>query len=113
MAAPVSATPVRVGRGLVAAVLTITLSTGYVVARSSVPFVHSRYFPWIVGRTLGLAAYAYADVIHNVGTAADGDKVGFDSARADVDFRAGQVRALAEYFVTFGPSGWLLQVMPR
>jgi hypothetical protein len=30
---------------------------GYVAATLASPVVHSRYFPWIVGRALGLAAY--------------------------------------------------------
>ncbi|MHB8506534.1 MAG: hypothetical protein ACYDEN_12580, partial [Acidimicrobiales bacterium] len=40
------------------AVLGFSLVTGYVVARFSAPVIHNRYFPWIMGRTLGLGAYA-------------------------------------------------------
>src|SRR5579863_1787944 len=42
----------------VAGVLAVTVPTGYVATRMSLPVTHDRYFPWIVGRTLGLAAYA-------------------------------------------------------
>ncbi|HUY21586.1 MAG TPA: hypothetical protein VMV22_04520 [Acidimicrobiales bacterium] len=48
----------RLGAWSVTGVLAVTVPTGYVVARLSVPITHNRYFPWIVGRTLGLAAYA-------------------------------------------------------
>ena len=47
----------RLGMGSALAVLACSLATGYVVARFSAPVVHNRYFPWIMGRTLGLAAY--------------------------------------------------------
>lgn len=33
-------------------------ATGAVVTRLALPVVHGRYFPWIAGRALGLAAYA-------------------------------------------------------
>ena len=46
-----------VGVVLVGAVLAGSVATGYVVARVAVPGTRSRYFPWIVGRSLGLGAY--------------------------------------------------------
>ncbi|HEY7948645.1 MAG TPA: hypothetical protein VID75_13285, partial [Acidimicrobiales bacterium] len=39
------------------AALGFSLVTGYIVARFSAPVIHNRYFPWIMGRTLGLGAY--------------------------------------------------------
>ncbi|HLI72767.1 MAG TPA: hypothetical protein VKU86_02730 [Acidimicrobiales bacterium] len=39
-------------------VLGVTVPVGYGAERLSTPLVHDRYFPWIVGRTLGLSAYA-------------------------------------------------------
>lgn len=41
----------------VLAVLGVTIPTGYLVIDFSLPITQNRYFPWIVGRTLGLAAY--------------------------------------------------------
>lgn len=41
----------------VAAVLGVTIPTGFLVTHYSLPITQNRYFPWIVGRTLGLAAY--------------------------------------------------------
>ena len=41
----------------VTAVLGVTVPTGFLVTHYSLPITHNRYFPWIVGRTLGLAAY--------------------------------------------------------
>lgn len=43
----------------VAACVAFTLSvpSGYLVMRFALPVVHDRYFPWIVGRACGLAAY--------------------------------------------------------
>ena len=38
-------------------VLVTACGTGYLTARMATPVVHNRYFPWIVGRGLGLAAY--------------------------------------------------------
>jgi len=54
----VTATSSRLGLWNAFAALGISLSTGYVVARFSAPVVRNRYFPWIMGRTLGLGAYA-------------------------------------------------------
>jgi hypothetical protein len=36
---------------------------GYIAATLASPVVHSRYFPWIVGRALGLAAYLCLTVL--------------------------------------------------
>ncbi len=47
----------RAALGSVLGVLAVTLPTGYLVARFSFPATQSRYFPWIVGRALGLGAY--------------------------------------------------------
>jgi hypothetical protein len=52
----------------VPAVLAVTVPTGYVVARVSAPLVHDRYFPWILGRTLGLAAYGTLVALVALGT---------------------------------------------
>jgi DMSO/TMAO reductase YedYZ heme-binding membrane subunit len=41
----------------VAAVLGVTIPTGFLVTYYSLPITQNRYFPWIVGRALGLAAY--------------------------------------------------------
>jgi hypothetical protein len=49
---------VRVSAWHVLAVLGVTIPSGYLVTYVAVPIAHNRYFPWIVGRTLGLAAYA-------------------------------------------------------
>jgi hypothetical protein len=35
----------------------LSLASGYLVMRIALPVVHNRYFPWIVGRACGLAAY--------------------------------------------------------
>lgn len=45
------------GAGVVAAVLLGNIAAGYVVVRFAVPIAHSRYLPWIVGRSLGMAAF--------------------------------------------------------
>lgn len=37
--------------------LACSVVAGFVFARLGAPTVHNRYFPWIAGRTLGLAAY--------------------------------------------------------
>jgi len=58
MAAPVTAGSVRMSVWNVVAVLGVTIPSGYLVAYVAVPITRNRYFPWIVGRTLGLAAYA-------------------------------------------------------
>jgi hypothetical protein len=39
------------------AVLLVAAGAGFLIARLTEPMVHNRYFPWIVGRGLGLAAY--------------------------------------------------------
>jgi len=57
MAQAVSTRPARGGIWSAVAVLVVTLPTGYLAARASVPITHNRYFPWIVGRTLGIASY--------------------------------------------------------
>ena len=52
--------PARVARPGVfsaAVVLAVACAGGYGAARFASPVVHNRYFPWIVGRGLGLAAY--------------------------------------------------------
>ncbi len=56
--APAVTTRSHPGVGSACAVLGFSLVTGYVVARFSAPVIHNRYFPWIMGRTLGLGAYA-------------------------------------------------------
>ncbi len=38
-------------------VLVAAAGSGFVLARLTSPLVHSRYFPWIIGRGMGLAAY--------------------------------------------------------
>jgi predicted ferric reductase len=35
----------------------LSVPSGYLVMRFALPVVHNRYFPWIVGRACGLAAY--------------------------------------------------------
>lgn len=50
-----SPTPRPIGSVLV--VLAISIPTGYLVAHGAEPMTRNRYFPWIVGRSLGLAAY--------------------------------------------------------
>ena len=35
----------------------LSIPSGYLVMRFALPVVHNRYFPWIVGRACGLAAY--------------------------------------------------------
>ena len=40
------------------AVLAAAVAAGYLAAVLAEPVVHGRYFPWIVGRALGLAAYS-------------------------------------------------------
>ena len=37
--------------------LCLSVTSGYLVMRFALPVVHNRYFPWIVGRACGLAAY--------------------------------------------------------
>jgi predicted ferric reductase len=46
-----------IGAWSVVAVVGVTVPTGYLVVHFSLPVTQNRYFPWIVGRTLGLAAY--------------------------------------------------------
>jgi hypothetical protein len=53
----VSARSPRVGVWSVLAVLGVAVPTGYLVTHFAVPVTQNRYFPWVVGRTLGLAAY--------------------------------------------------------
>jgi predicted ferric reductase len=57
MAQAMSAHSERSGIWSVLAALAVAVPTGYLVARVSLPITHNRYFPWIAGRTLGLAAY--------------------------------------------------------
>lgn len=38
-------------------VLVAAAGSGFVLAQLTSPLVHSRYFPWIIGRGMGLAAY--------------------------------------------------------
>ncbi len=38
-------------------VLVAAAGSGFAVARLTSPYVYSRYFPWIIGRSTGLAAY--------------------------------------------------------
>ncbi len=47
----------RAGISSALVVLGVTVPAGYGAARLSTPLIHDRYFPWIVGRTLGLSAY--------------------------------------------------------
>jgi predicted ferric reductase len=35
----------------------LSVPSGYLVMRFALPVVHNRYFPWIIGRACGLAAY--------------------------------------------------------
>ncbi len=42
---------------LVLGVLVATMGAGYLAVRLTMPLVHDRYFLWIAGRTLGMAAY--------------------------------------------------------
>jgi len=58
----------RAGLWSVLAVLGATVPTGYLVARFSFPVTQSRYFPWIVGRALGLAAYVALVALVVLGT---------------------------------------------
>ena len=50
------------------AVLSVAVPTGYLVTHFSVPVTQNRYFPWVVGRTLGLAAYVTLVVLVVLGT---------------------------------------------
>jgi len=43
--------------GSVLLVLAVSIPTGYLVVHGAEPMTRNRYFPWIVGRSLGLAAY--------------------------------------------------------
>ncbi len=52
----------------VAAVLGVSIPTGYLVVHYSMPMTQNRYFPWIVGRTLGLAAYVTLVALVVLGT---------------------------------------------
>jgi len=55
-----STSPARSGRPGIATALLVLVTTcvgGYGAATLATPVVHNRYFPWIVGRSLGLAAY--------------------------------------------------------
>lgn len=49
----------RQGAGFasVLVVLAVSIPTGYLVVHGAEPMTQNRYFPWIVGRSLGLAAY--------------------------------------------------------
>jgi predicted ferric reductase len=49
----------RTGFDWVAAAIAfgVSIPSGYLVMRLAMPVVHDRYFPWIVGRACGLAAY--------------------------------------------------------
>ncbi|HTX01692.1 MAG TPA: hypothetical protein VMD59_23115 [Acidimicrobiales bacterium] len=38
-------------------VLAAAAGSGFALARFTTPYFHSRYFPWIIGRGMGLAAY--------------------------------------------------------
>jgi len=44
--------------GIALVVLTIAGLAGFASATLATPVVHNRYFPWIIGRVLGLAAYS-------------------------------------------------------
>ena len=48
-------------------VLAIACAGGYGAARLATPVVHNRYFPWIVGRGLGLAAYFALTLLISLG----------------------------------------------
>jgi len=55
--APESARVARPGVLTAFVVLVVASAGGYGAAKLATPVVHNRYFPWIVGRGLGLAAY--------------------------------------------------------
>ena len=57
----------RPGFGTALAVLVIAVGAGYGAAVLTTPVVHSRYFPWIVGRALGLSAYCCLCVLVALG----------------------------------------------
>ena len=57
----------RPGVGTAVVVLATACLAGYGAARLATPVVHSRYFPWIVGRALGLAAYCCLFVLVALG----------------------------------------------
>ena len=58
MAARVKATRPRQFDWVAASIaFALSVPSGYLVMRFALPVVHNRYFPWIVGRACGLAAY--------------------------------------------------------
>ena len=53
--------------GAIGGVLTVATGTGYLVALHSGGVLHDRMLPWILGRSLGLAAYVSLSAVGGTG----------------------------------------------